>query len=81
MTNRRGRPLTSQAIGMLLRNQLYADIIDVAEYGVRGKRGDFEPLVSEDAFTMRSQVLSRASRAPHLACGVIATFPLRVRPL
>src|SRR6185436_3332534 len=38
LTNRRGRPLTSQAIGMLLRNQLYAGIVDVPEYGVRGKR-------------------------------------------
>src|SRR2546426_2514852 len=33
LTNRRGRPLTSQAIGMLLRNQLYAGIVDVPEYG------------------------------------------------
>src|SRR5947199_6075919 len=44
LTNRRARPLTSQAIGILLRNQLYAGIVDVPEYGVRGKRGDFEPL-------------------------------------
>ena len=50
MTNRRGRPLTSQAIGVPLRNQLYAGIVDVSEYGVRGTRGDFEPLISEDLF-------------------------------
>ena len=50
LTNRRGRPLTSQAIGMLLRNRLYAGIVDVPEYGVRAKRGDFEPLISEDLF-------------------------------
>jgi DNA invertase Pin-like site-specific DNA recombinase len=35
LTNRRGKPLTSQAIGVLLRNQLYAGIVDVPEYGVR----------------------------------------------
>ena len=29
LTNRRGCPLTSQAIGVLLRNQLYAGIVDV----------------------------------------------------
>ena len=29
LTDRRGRPLTSQAIGVLLRNQLYAGIVDV----------------------------------------------------
>jgi site-specific DNA recombinase len=46
LTNRRGKPLTSQAIGMLLRNPLYAGIVDVPEYGVRAKRGDLEPLIS-----------------------------------
>jgi hypothetical protein len=38
LTNRQGKPLTSQAIGVLLRNQFYAGIVDVPEYGVRGKR-------------------------------------------
>jgi hypothetical protein len=38
---------TLQAIGVLLRNQLYAGIVDVPEYDVRAKRGDFEPLNSE----------------------------------
>ena len=51
------RPLTSQAIGGL-RNQLYAGIVDVTEYGVRGKRGDFEPLISEDLFFRVQAVLS-----------------------
>ena len=50
LTNRRGRPLTSQAIGVLLRNRLYAGIVDVPEYGVHAKRGDFEPLIAEDLF-------------------------------
>ena len=39
--------ITSQAIGMLLRNQLYAGIVDGPEYGVRGQRGDFERLISD----------------------------------
>jgi len=47
LTNRRGKPLTSQAIRVLLSNQLYAGIVDVPEYGVRGQRGDFEPLINE----------------------------------
>jgi len=50
LTDRRGCPLTSQAIGALLRNQLYAGIVDVTEYGVRGKRGDFEALISKELF-------------------------------
>ena len=58
LTNRRGRPLTSQAIGVLLRNQLYAGIVDVLEYGVRGKRGDFEPLISEELFYRFQAILS-----------------------
>jgi site-specific DNA recombinase len=67
LTNRRGKPLTSQAIGMLLRNQLYAGIVDVPEYGVRGKRGDFEPLISEELFyrvqaTLSGRVPSTAPR-------------------
>src|SRR5918992_3693977 len=58
LTNRRGKPLTSQAIGVLLRNQLYAGIVNVPEHGVRGKRGDFEPLISENLFYRAQAVLS-----------------------
>ncbi len=36
-------PLTSQAISVLLRNQLYAGIVDVTEYGVRGKVATSSP--------------------------------------
>ena len=77
MTNRRGRPLTSQAIGVLLRNQLYAGIVDVTEYGVRRKRGDFEPLISEDLFCRVQSVL--AGRMPSTAPRQRAhpDFPLR----
>ena len=46
LTNRRGQPLSSQAIGMPLRNRLYVGIIDVPEFGVRDQRGSFEPLFS-----------------------------------
>ena len=35
ITNRRGQPLSSQAIGMLLRNRLYIGLIDVSDFGVR----------------------------------------------
>jgi Recombinase len=45
LTNRRGQPLSSQAIGMLLRNRLYIGVIDVPDFGVRDQRGDFEPLI------------------------------------
>jgi hypothetical protein len=58
LINRRGRPPTSQAIGMLLRNRLYTGIVDVPEYGVHANRGDFEPLISEDLFYRVQAVLS-----------------------
>ena len=50
LTNRRGLPLTSQAIAMLLRNRLNVGIVDVPEFGVRDPRGDFEPLINEEIF-------------------------------
>ena len=77
LRNRRGQPLSSQAIGMLLRNQLYAGIVDVPEYGVRGKRGDFEPLVSEDDLLPGSGRASgrTPSTAPQLRSH--PDFPLR----
>jgi site-specific DNA recombinase len=77
LTNRRGRPITSQAIGMLLRNQLYAGIVDVPEYGVRGKRGDFEPLISAELFYRVQAILS--GRVPSMTPRKRAhpDFPLR----
>ena len=77
LRNRRGQPLSSQAIGMLLSNPLYAGVIDVAEYGVRGKRGDFDPLVNESTFYRVQSVLSgrTPSTAPQLRSH--PDFPLR----
>jgi site-specific DNA recombinase len=45
LTNCRRRRLTSRAIGMLLRNPLYAGIVNVPRYGVRAKRGDSDALI------------------------------------
>jgi DNA invertase Pin-like site-specific DNA recombinase len=58
LTNRRRKPLTSQAIGVMLHNQLYAGVVDVPEYGVRGKRADFDPLISEELFYRVQAILS-----------------------
>lgn len=60
LRNRRGQPLSSQAIGMLLRNQLYAGIVDVAEYGVRVVRA--RPHWSLVAWAKRPVNRSDASR-------------------
>jgi hypothetical protein len=71
------KPLTSQAIGMLLRNQWYAGIVDVPEYGFRNNRGDFEPLISEALFyRVQSVLLGRLpSTAPRQRAH--PDFPLR----
>ena len=51
LRNRRGQPLSSQASGMLLRNQLYAGIVDVAEYEVRGGEGTSSRLSARTSST------------------------------
>jgi site-specific DNA recombinase len=77
LRNRRGAPLSSQAIGALLRNQLYAGIVDVPEYGVRNKRGDFDPLVSEALFFRAQAVLSGRAPTPAPKLRSHPDFPLR----
>jgi len=47
---------------MLLRNQVYAGIVDAPEYDVRGKRGNFEPPTSEALFYRVQSVLPRRLR-------------------
>jgi site-specific DNA recombinase len=71
LRNRREVPLGSQAIGVLLRNQLYAGIVDVPEYGVRNKRGDFDPLVSEATFFRAQRCCQAVRRLRRRSCGAI----------
>jgi site-specific DNA recombinase len=56
---------------------LYAGIVNVPEYGVRNKRGDFEPLISEELFYRVQAILS--GRVPSTASRQRAhpDFPLR----
>ena len=42
----------------MLENPLYIGIVDVPDYGVRWKRGDFEPLISEEVFYRVQAVLA-----------------------
>lgn len=77
LTNRRGRPLSSQAIGMLLRNRLYVGIIDVPDFGVRDRKGDFEPLIS--ARSLRADRRSRATCQTRVASAQMTTRELDAR--
>jgi len=77
LLNRRNRPLSSQTIGMLLRHQLYAGIIDVPEYSVRRRRGDFEPIVTEDLFQRAQAMLLGAPCEPGAETAGAPDCPVR----
>ena len=49
LRTRTGLKLNPQSFGRMLTNRLYAGLINVQEFGV-SRRGDFEPVVSEDTF-------------------------------
>lgn len=42
----------------MLQNRLYIGIVHVPDYGVREKRGDFEPLINEEIFYRVQAALS-----------------------
>ena len=79
LTNRRGKSLASQAIGVLLRTQFAAAMWGVPEYGARGGRGDYEPLVTEELFYRVQAILSgrMSSTAPRTRA--YPHFPLQAR--
>src|SRR5262249_52670897 len=57
LRTRRGKEVSTQTFDAMLENPLYIGIIDVPEYGVRGLRGDFDALVSEELFYRVQAVL------------------------
>ncbi|MGH9410546.1 MAG: recombinase family protein [Vicinamibacterales bacterium] len=67
LRTRRGLPLSSQALGPMLQNQLYIGIVDAPGYGIVGKRGDFDPLIPDDVFYRVQAILSGRLKttAPH----------------
>lgn len=73
LRGRTGGTLGPQRFGALLRNPLYVGLMNAPEFGIRAKRGDFEPLVSETVF-YRVQGLLSGRVAP------VATPHLRRRP-
>ncbi len=72
LRSRRGLKVSSQTFDAVLENQLYIGVIDVREYGMQSKRGDFEPLIDEKLFYRVQGILNRRVR-------VIAP-PQRSRP-
>jgi site-specific DNA recombinase len=58
LRTRRGAKVSPQTFDALLENELYIGVIDVPEYGVRARRGDFDPLIREELFHRVQAVLS-----------------------
>jgi site-specific DNA recombinase len=56
LRTRSGLVLNPQSFGRMLTNRLYAGFIDLPEFGV-SRRGDFEPLVSEETFRRVQAIL------------------------
>jgi site-specific DNA recombinase len=63
LRTRRGSKVSSQTFDALLENQLYIGIIDVPEYGVRSRRGDFEPLIDQKLFYRVQGILQKRIRS------------------
>jgi site-specific DNA recombinase len=78
LRTRRGLKVSPQTFDTLLENQLYIGIIDVPEYGVRAKRGDFAPLVDEKLFNRVEVILNRRVRTIAPPQRSRPDFPLRV---
>lgn len=58
LRTRRGLKVSAQTFDGMLENRLYIGIIDVPDYGVVGRRGDFDPLVDEALFYRVQGILS-----------------------
>jgi hypothetical protein len=63
LRTRRGGKVSGQTFDAVLENQLYIGIIDVPEYGVHSKRGDFEPLIDEKLFYRVQGILQKRTRS------------------
>ncbi len=77
LRTRRGLKVSAQAFDALLENRLYIGIIDVPDYGVVGRRGDFDPLVDEDVFYRVQGILSGRIRVVGPRERNRPDFPLR----
>ena len=76
LVTRKGRPLSRQTFGKMLRNPIYAGFLDVPGFGLKGVRGDFQPLIPDTLFGRVQAVLARSTGPSqhHLSNPL---FPLR----
>ena len=71
-----GRPLTAQSLGSMLRNPLYAGVIESSKWQVRAN-GDFNALVSTETFDAVQRVLNRKRLTYESRERFNPDFPLR----
>jgi site-specific DNA recombinase len=66
LRTRTGRTLNPQSFGRMLTNRLYAGFIHAPEFGI-SRRGDFDPLVSDETFYRVQAVIEGRvqTTAPH----------------
>ena len=76
LRTRRGLVLSPQSFGQMLRNPIYTGVINSPEYGV-SRRGDFEPLVSDETFYRTQAVLNGRVQVAGPRQRNHADFPLR----
>jgi site-specific DNA recombinase len=72
----RGKPVTAQSFGSMLRNELYAGIINLPVWDIRVV-GDFRPLVSAETFEAVQRVLDGKRAAHNPRVRNHPDFPLR----
>ena len=77
LRTRRGQNVSPQPFDALLENSLSIGVIDCPEYGVRGKRGDFAPLVPEKVIYRVQGILKRRVRMTGVPQRSRPDFPLR----
>ncbi len=76
LRTKKGAPVSPQSMGSILRNPLYAGIIDLPRMGVRCG-GDFKPLVDEDIFLRVQRVINKKSVTRVPRSRFHPDFPLR----
>lgn len=77
LRTRRGLKVSPQTFDAVLANRLYIGVIDVPDYGVQSRRGDFDPLISEQLFYRVQGILNGRVRIIGPRQRSRPDFPLR----
>lgn len=77
LKTRKGLPVSAQAFSTMLQNKLYVGIVETLGYGVVGKRGDFDPLITEEVFYRVQAILTGRAQTTGPLNRRRPEFPLR----